>query len=199
MKNILILGANGQVARFAIKELLDRTDAKLTLYLRKADRIKKQFPESERIRIIDGDVLDEKKLHSAMSGQDIVYANLSGDMEKQSHNIVKNMKDRGVKRIIFISSMGIYNEVPGEKYKSVLDPYRKSAEFIESTDLDYTIIRPEWLNNNDEIDYELTRKGEPFKNKDALVSRKSVADFIVRLVSEEKLGVRESLGINKPE
>jgi uncharacterized protein YbjT (DUF2867 family) len=198
MKNILILGANGQIARFAIKDLLDRTDTKLTLYLRKADRIKKHFPESERIRIIDGDVLDEKKLHSAMSGQDIVYANLSGDMEMQSHNIVKNMKERGVKRIIFISSMGIYNEVPGEKYKSVLDPYRKSAEYIESTDLDYTIIRPEWLNNNDEIDYELTRKGELFKNKDALVSRKSVADLIVRLVSDEKFGMRESLGINKP-
>jgi hypothetical protein len=33
----------------------------------------------------------------------------------------------GIKRLIFISSMGIYNEVPGESYGSILDPYRKAA------------------------------------------------------------------------
>lgn len=198
MKKILILGANGQIARFALGELLKRTDFKMTLYLRRADRIRSLISESERVRIIEGDVLDKAKLQMAMSGQDIVYANLSGAMEEQAHCIVESMKQNNVQRIIFISSMGIYNEVPGEKYKSILEPYRKSAEYIEGTSLNYTIIRPEWLSNKDEIDYELTKKGKLFRNKDALVSRKSVADLIVRLTSEENFGIRESLGINKP-
>jgi len=34
--------------------------------------------------------------------------------------------------------MGIYGEVAGERYRSVLDPYRDSA-LIEASDLDYTI------------------------------------------------------------
>ncbi|WP_370872546.1 NAD(P)H-binding protein [Paenibacillus zeirhizosphaerae] len=62
----------------------------------------------------------------------------------------------------------------------ILDPYRKSAEVIEASDLDYIIIRPGWFTNKNEIDYEITHKGEPFKGRE--VSRKSVADLIVKLV-----------------
>jgi nucleoside-diphosphate-sugar epimerase len=47
-----------------------------------------------------------------MAGQDVVYANLSGQMEQQVHNIVKAMDAHGIKRLIFISSMGIYHRLP---------------------------------------------------------------------------------------
>jgi putative NAD(P)-binding protein len=94
--------------------------------------------------------------------------------------------------------MGIYNEVPGQKYKSVLDPYRDSAAVVEASELDYTIIRPEWLNDKNEIDYETTQKGEPFKNAEKYVSRMSVADLIVKLAITPNFEVRKSLGVNKP-
>jgi uncharacterized protein YbjT (DUF2867 family) len=58
------------------------------------------------------------------------------------------MHAAGLKRLIFISSMGIYGEVPGETYCSVLDPYRDSAALIEASDLDYTILRPGWFTRN---------------------------------------------------
>jgi hypothetical protein len=38
---------------------------------------------------------------------------------------------------------------------------------IEASDLDYTILRPEWLTNSDDISYETTRKDEPFKGTEA--------------------------------
>ncbi len=117
-----------------------------------------------------------------------MYANLSGDMEAQAIAIVKVMHSAGVKRLVFVSSMGIYGEVPGQKYGSVLAPYRNSAAVIEASDLDYTIIRPEWLNDRDEIDYRTTRKGEPFENADATVSRKSVADLVVKLALTPGVG-----------
>jgi uncharacterized protein YbjT (DUF2867 family) len=60
----------------------------------------------------------------------------------------------------------------------ILDPYRKAANIIESSKLDYTIVRPAWLNNRNEIDHATTQKGEPFKNASAQVSRKSVADLV---------------------
>jgi nucleoside-diphosphate-sugar epimerase len=56
-------------------------------------------------------------------------------MKKQAEHIVKAMHATGVKRLIFISSMGIYGEVRGEKYRSVLDPYRDSAAVIEGSNL----------------------------------------------------------------
>jgi hypothetical protein len=68
---------------------------------------------------------------------------------------------------------------------------------IEESDLDYTIIRPEWLNDHDEIDYGTTQKGEPFENPSATVSRKSVTDLVVRLATTRGLEVRKSLGVHE--
>ncbi len=132
-----------------------------------------------------------------MAGQDVVYANLSGRMEEQARLIVATMTTLGVKRLIFVSSMGIYDEIPRESWSSALGPYRKSAEVVESSDLDYTVLRPAWLNDADEIDYGTTPKGEPFLNPSGVVSRKSVADLVVKLVTTPGFGVGQSLGVHK--
>jgi uncharacterized protein YbjT (DUF2867 family) len=195
MSNVLILGANGSVARYAIDLFLNETDARLTLYLRNARRLRNV--DSTRARVIEGDVLDTQKLKEAMVGQDVVYANLAGKLEQQAKCIVGAMDETGVRRLIFISSMGIYDEVPGEKHGSILDPYRKSARVIEESDLDYTILRPAWFTDADEIDYETTQKGETFKG--SVVSRKSVAALVVKLAESPELQVRRSLGVSKPE
>jgi uncharacterized protein YbjT (DUF2867 family) len=68
---------------------------------------------------------------------------------------------------------------------------------IEASDLDYTILRPAWLNDRDEVDYGTTQKGEPFRNAEAVVSRKSVADLVVRLATTPGLEIRRSLGVHK--
>ncbi|SMQ77523.1 NAD(P)H-binding [Bacillus sp. OV166] len=195
MTNVLIIGANGSLASVAIDMFLKETDAQLTLYLRNSRRLRNI--DTNRVRVIEGDVMDLEKLKEAMIGQDVVYANLAGNLEQMAKTIVDAMDDTGVNRLIWVSSMGIYNEVPGESHGSILNPYRKSAAVIEASDLDYTILRPGWFTNRDEIDYETTQKGEPFKGHD--VSRKSIADLIVKLAVTPGLEVRSSLGVNKPE
>jgi uncharacterized protein YbjT (DUF2867 family) len=192
---VLVLGAHGQIARVATELFLKQTGASLTLYLRKAKRLSASG-YGGRIRVVEGDVLDTNGLEAAMEGHDVVYANLAGRLEEQAHSIVRAMNKVGLKRLIFISSMGIYNEVPGESHGSILDPYRKSAAVIEASDLDYTIIRPAWLDDRDVINYATTQKGEPFKNASKTVSRKSVADFVVKLAMTPGLEVRHSLGIH---
>jgi len=195
MIKVLILGANGQIARFAIDLFLKRTDAQLTLYLRNPRRLKNSDPS--RVRIVEADVLDTKKLKEAVAGQDVVYANLAGDLEKMARTIVEAMDETGVRRLIFISSMGVYDEIPGDSLGSILDPYRKATRIIEDSDLDYTVLRPAWLNNRDEVAYGTTQKGEPFKNASEVVSRKSVADLVVKLATTPGLEVRGSLGVHK--
>jgi uncharacterized protein YbjT (DUF2867 family) len=194
--NILILGAYGQIARVATDLFLQETDARLTLYLRKAKRLRLSG-HADRVRVVEGDVLDMNTLEAAMAGQDVVYANLAGQLEQQARCIVTAMDATGVKRLIFISSMGIYDEVPGERHGSVLDPYRNAASVIEASGLDYTILRPAWLNNRDDIDYATTQKGEPFKNGSETVSRKSVADLVVKLATTPGLEIRSSLGVHR--
>jgi uncharacterized protein YbjT (DUF2867 family) len=193
---ILILGAHGQIARVATDLFLRETDAQLTLYLRNARRLK-TIGHKDRVRVVEGDVLDVRTLEAAMAGQDVVYANLAGPMERQARCIAQAMGATGVKRLIFISSMGIHDEVPGERHGSILDPYRKSAGVIEASGLDYTILRPAWLNDSDEIAYGITREGETFANPQAYVSRKSVADLVVKLATTPGLERRQSLGVHR--
>ena len=102
-------------------------------------------------------------------------------LEAMAKNIVKAMEETGVKKLIFISSIGIY-DVP---VRSVLKPYRKAADEIEASDLEYTILRPTWFTNADEVDCETTRKGEP--EKGSVISQKSLATFITKIIeSPEK-------------
>jgi uncharacterized protein YbjT (DUF2867 family) len=190
---VLILGANGRLARHTTAVFLRTTGVLLTAYLRRASRLKN--PDPTRLRVVEGDVLDARTLTSAMKDQDVVYASLAGDLKRQAESIVESMHAAGVKRLIFISSMGIYGEVPGERYRSVLDPYRDSAAVIESSDLDYTVLRPGWFTHDEEIDYQITQKGEPFKGHD--VSMDSLSDLIVKLATTPGLHVRQSLGVSK--
>jgi uncharacterized protein YbjT (DUF2867 family) len=72
--------------------------------------------------------------------------------------------------LIFVTSLGIYDELPGKfgqwnrrEIGPYLPPFRRAADAIEVSGLDYTILRPAWLTDDDEMDYEITEKGEPFK------------------------------------
>jgi uncharacterized protein YbjT (DUF2867 family) len=123
-----------------------------------------------------------------------VYANLAGDMKRAALAIVDAMHTAGVRRLIFISSMGIYGEVPGERYRSVLDPYRDSAAVIEASNLDYTILRPGWFNRTPQVRYSITQKGEPFRGHD--ISLDSFADLIVKLATTPGMECQHSIGVS---
>lgn len=192
MTNVLILGANGQLARNTTGHFLRDTDAHLTLYLRRADRL--GHLDRARTSTVEGDVLDLPTLSGAMKGQDVVYANLAGAMKQQAECIVTAMHVSGVRRLVFISSMGIYGEVPGERYRSVLDPYRDSAAVIEASDLDYTVLRPGWFTHEASTRYHLTRRGEPFRGHE--VSLDALSTLIVELALTPASHVRQSLGVS---
>lgn len=193
MNRILIIGANGQIARVATPLSLARQDIELTLYLRQSTRLK-ALADHPRVRIVEGDALDRTALAAAMTGKDVVYANLACPMERQARCIFSAMQTAGPRRLIVIASMGIYQEVPGQQCGSALDPYRRAAAAIEASGLDYTILRPARPDDRVEIAYGTPHKGEPFKAADETVSRKGVADLVVRLATTPGLEVAQSRG-----
>ena len=190
MQKVLILGASGNIAKHVIDMLVKKDNIHLTLFVRNTRRLKNK--DVSNCTIIEGDVLQYNQLYGAIKGQDIVYVNLAGDLEAMANNIVNAMQETGVKRIIAISSIGIY-EAP---LRSVLKPYRKLADLIEESSLDYTILRPTWFSTADEGDYELTKRGEP--EKGSVISQKSLATFITQIIENPEKYIGENLGINKP-
>ena len=201
MKKVLILGANGQIAKIVSHDLLSE-DIDQRLFLRRSSRLTTKNPKKQEI--IEGDALNQADLEVAMKDVDIVYANLAGEIIEEAKLVVSAMKKTGVKRLIWISTLGIYDEVPGNYGKwnhqqldgGYLETYAEAAKIIEASELDYTIIRPAWLDNKDEIDYELTQRNETFKGTE--VSRKSIAHLVSQIVLNPDQHIGESLGVNKP-
>ena len=192
MTKVLILGANGQLARNTTRVFLEKTDVALTLYLRRASRLRN--PDPGRVKIVEGDVLDAGALRARHARtrrglrQSCRRHGAAGPRHHRRH------ARRGLKRLIFVSSMGIYGEVPGETYRSVLDPYRDSAAEIEKSDLDYTILRPGWFTRDKGVGYRITQKGEPFMGHD--VSLDGLSDLITKLAADPGLYRRCSIGVS---
>lgn len=196
-KKVLIIGATGSIGRVLRPYLLENTDDDLTLFARCEGSIRDVDPSRERM--MEGDVYDASTLREAIAGQDAVFAALTGDLGRMAESIVSAMDAEGVKRLIFITSMGIYNEIPSWgadgnlENNPTLATYREAADVIEASDLDYTIIRPGWYYNGG-VDYRVTRKGEPFASHD--VSRQSIADLTMKLIADDNLFARDSVGIS---
>jgi len=205
MKNILILGASGSIATLVERQLLDRPDVQMTLLARHPERLAEDIHHDARIKVVVADVVkDYDQLVTAMSGQDIIYANLYGaNLKQQGQAVVKAMRATGLKRIIWISANGIYQEIPGkygvwnaQMLGSTLDAYAAGAKVIETSQLDYTIVRPAWFSDKPTISYELTQKGQAFKGTE--VSRLSVASYISTLLLDSQQAIKQSIGINEP-
>lgn len=202
MTKVLVLGASGQIARWAVEMLADIPEVELTLFLRDVSKL----PARRLLghyRVVEGDVLNREELDRAMANQDVVYANLAGEVDRQAERIVASMQAADVKRLIFVNSLGIYDEVPGKfgdwnrrEIGHYLGPYRRAADVIEASGLDYTILRAAWLTDDDEVAYETTERDEPFKGTE--VSRKSVAALITEIIQRPELYAKRNLGVNMP-
>jgi putative NADH-flavin reductase len=79
MKKVIILGASGNIAKHVIDILVKKDDISLTLFLQYKGRLRNN--DISKCRIVEGNVLDYNRLKEAVVGQNIVYADLSGDLE----------------------------------------------------------------------------------------------------------------------
>lgn len=200
MTNVLIIGATSLMGETAAKYFLNKTDDNITLMARYTDLL---TIDEKRERVFQGDIIDEGILNDAMKGIDVVIVALDSNEERLIQKIIDAMDKKGIKRFLFLTSMGICNEIPITSGASgnlteerILAPYQQVVDVIESSDLNYTIIRPSWLDDGKDVDnYEIVHNGKPY-NVDT-VSRNSVADLIVRLAHNDKLGSHDDLAISR--
>lgn len=192
MTNVVIIGATGSLGRSLHEELKDNTAYDITLFSRHAESLVLASNE----KAINGSATSSNDLDSVIAGQDIVFVALSGDLPKMAFEIVSSMKYNKVKRIIFVSSMGIYGEVAGEPkgiVAPILKPYRKAADIVEQSGLDYTILRPGWFDNGQDNTCQITQKGETFYGHD--VSRKAIVTLVKHIIDQPETYLNTSLGL----
>ena len=200
MNRILLLGATGTAGSAIAEKLLSDTDCYITLFARHAKEI---FSSSSRTDVINGDAEKMEDLKKVMPGQDAVYCAISGDCLPQiAKNIVEAMSDCGVKRLIFMGAVGIYNEIPIEidgddnlDNEPAQIPNRQAVDVIEASSLNYTVLRPGYLKEGLEQDFVLTVKGEPTKGY--ITTLPSLVQLAVQLILDEKLYLKESVSITR--
>ncbi|WP_119326765.1 NAD(P)H-binding protein [Companilactobacillus musae] len=196
MKKVLIIGATGTIGGAVRQTLLNETDNQLTLFARSASRLN----ASDRETVLAGDVTKDSDLDKAIAGQDAVFVALSGPLGQFARKIVAAMDRNNVSRLLFITSMGIYDEIPASvgasgnlSSNSMLRSYREAADVVEDSDLNYTVIRPGWFTNGP-VGYEITKKGEPFGGHDVSIS--SIADFVKNAIADDNYYSHDSVGLN---
>ena len=178
--NIAILGATGTFGTALTNSLLNHTEYQLTLLSRHAENY---YQNSERITAINIDATNAEDLRTALHGTNVVYCAISGEqLPIVAENLVNVMSSLNISRLLFMSAVGIYNEIPVDldgddnlENEPAQIPNRKAADIIESSNLNYTILRPGYLRDGSEDDYVLTVKGERAKGYISTIP--SVATF----------------------
>lgn len=200
MKRILILGATGTFGKALVERLRNDKDCYLTLVARHATNC---YHESEQYHVVDCDATNAKDLQQVMTDCDVVYCAISGnDLPVITENMVSAMKKSGLHRLIFMGAVGIYDEIPAElddednvKNNPEQVPNRRAADIVEDSGLDYTVLRPGYLQEGDKEDFALTFKGEQAKGYISTIL--SVVELAVRLIKDDTLHVRQSVSITR--
>ena len=203
MKKVIVIGANGVTAQQVISRLIKQPNVQLSLFVRQASKLH-IVHDDKQINIFEGDAINMDDLRAAIQGQEIVISTLGGmDLDIKTENIVKVMRELRVKRLIAISAGGIYDELsePFNSWDKQVVGYTRptnlrTAEVIEHSPLEYTILRPVWLTDKSSEEFQLTKKGEVFKGTET--SRVSLGRFIANIVENPQLHIRENLGISQP-
>lgn len=200
----MILGAAGQIGKMVVDDLLDQTDFDLVLYGRNVST-RLANKSGERVTFVDGTFEETDKIAANLVDVGAVYINFvaQDDLMKP---IVETIEKSGVKRFIVASVPDLYEEVTGDFqawYRANTgimwtSPYRKAADIIEESSLDYVILRITWLYDEEgNTALHITEKGEPFV--EAQVTRQAVAQFVTDLLTGKADYHRASLGLGEPD
>ena len=197
MKKILILGATSPTGKVLIKHLQSKKkELDITCFVRNPEKLS----SFSGLNIVKGDLNEKKSLSSAMKDKDIVITLLNGeDLVTMAENIIYTMKQYNIKRIIWMTGMGIHHEVPG-KIKELLDKlvesqphYVKAADTIMNSGLDYTLLRGAHLTDGDNRKYYIQKEGEPLHSNTC--DRIAIAEFIENIIDNIDLYKNESIGV----
>lgn len=194
--NIAILGATGNFGRFFTAKLISIPNYQITAISKSAENM---YENSHRVTAKSIDATNQNDLKGLLENQDIVFCAVSGPDQVA---IARNLVELNVNRLIFMSVVGIYNEIPkgeGDEFNLDNEPeqrvHRNAVDIIEDSTLDYTIFRLGYLLYNNDEDYVINKKGESAKGYVSNV--KSIEKIALDIIKKPELYSRENISITK--
>ena len=197
MKKVVIFGAAGHTGKYLTRKMQKAEDVELSVFVRNPAKFGDM--DMTGVNVIQGDALNIKDVRRAMEGQDVLLCSLEGDVLTMAKNIVAALAETGVKRIIWITGMGIHREIKGvhgvmlNQLAKKMPEYIQAADTIAASSAVTTLLRCPGIRDGENEVYALTKEGE--KPICWTVDRAAIAQCMADMIQDEILGANESLGI----
>ena len=159
---IIVFGATGMVGKQIVQQALYK-DYEVKAFGRNV--FTTDYKQTEKLELVQGALFDESDVLNAIKGCDAVLSAIGGAADGSDKtrslgmkNIIAQMQNAGVKRIIALGGMGVLNagqqdsteensllidsdDYP-KKYRAVGLEHKKAYELLNESDLDWTFICP---------------------------------------------------------
>jgi putative NADH-flavin reductase len=212
---ILILGITGRTGRLVAAEAIKRGHEVVGIA---RDKSKISLKEAE---ISEGTPYDYKTVQKAIDDCDSVISTLNifpqsqglfgkirtplDSMSLSINNIVKLMEEKGIKRIVVMTALGVgdsINQLPGffafivkvTNIKHAYADHDRQEKILEKSSLDWTVVRPVGLNDKNE-NLSILHNLDGVGKITSQISRNAVAHFMLDCI-ERGLFIRQKPGIS---
>ena len=200
MKKIALFGATGQTGQPFLQKALEAGYSVKAL-VRSPEKLASQ---SDRLEVIQGDVLSPADVEKTIAGTDLVVSligHVDGSPEwlqtDATRHMVAAMKKHGVERIISLSGGGVpfpekdqpkfadkaFRFIMGIFFSKVLNAAVKHVEVLKDSGLDWVVVRGPRLTNDPATGK--YRVGWVGVNSGLKLTRADLADFLVKQLEDE--------------
>jgi uncharacterized protein YbjT (DUF2867 family) len=192
MNKTLIIGASGQIGKMTTQQMLDNGQAVVALV---RDKSKLADISSDKLQIVEAD-LEEDFSHAFEGCDQVIFSAGSGGKTGADKTMLIDLwaackaadyaKAANVSHFVMVSSIGADEPSSGsEKMRPYLVAKHMADEHLIRSGLNYTILRPGSLNNNDATDKVQTQR--PNNRDDMVISREDVAHALSYVVGKTEL------------
>ena len=197
---LFVLGATGGIGLELVKQATERGHS-VTAFVRKPDRLRLI---ADRVRLVEGDLLDARQMANALSGQDVILsafgprlpiaksdAHLLSDFASA---LTEAMRLSQVRRAIVVSTAFLFKDAllpPAHLFGRIFFPgvVRDATgmeQILQRSGLDIVIVRPPQLTDKNHSGKFRVREGH-LPAFGFSIPRADVADFMVQKAGNGKL------------
>ncbi|NUP28731.1 MAG: SDR family oxidoreductase [Nocardia sp.] len=193
---IAVFGATGTVGQHIVEQALAR-GYEVTALTRDAGRITRTH---ERLRIVEGDVLDPGAVERVVFGQDAVLVALGNGRKgvvraEGTRVIIEAMNRTGVKRLVCQSTLGAGDSranlnfvwkyiMFGMLLRPAYADHQQQEGYVRASGLDWTIVRPSAFTDGPRTGTYRRGFGANEKGLSLKIARADIAEFLLDQVTD---------------
>ena len=191
---LIVLGANGRTGKHVLEIALEK-GIDVTAVVRSADI--ELGIQHDQLNVVAGDPCDPSFLKKIFRGQDAVISTLGGRRPtkaatsvyyRSAYAIVEAARETGLKRVLVTSTALLFREqtLMGKVLRFIFPNIVRSAtrmeETLKSSELNWTSVRPGFLNDGQEKAYRAQQDRLP--KGGTSVSRRALANFLIGAIED---------------